>query len=186
MPQRKRNNPDDGFFQNNAIFFQAFQGKITPSSRIKQTNFSHNKVAIIGTDQFTVTHLEQICLQAKSVRVFQIVPNFILPKTQKGIQRVVAHPLIIKNRKLFNNRIKTVLALRYLDSQIKDPWLKRQLTPNAAVSEKVFFKSDTYLTALQRDNCKLVTWPIIKITTNGIYSMDGENYFADVIITTFK
>ena len=164
--------------------FEAFTGQILPSNQLKEFDFSHLNVAIIGTDQETVTHLEKICQQAKFVTVFQITPHFILPHSQIGIHRLITHPLIAKNRRLFNNRVKSILALRFLETQVNETWLKRLLTPNTARANKTFFKSDSYYTALQRANCKLQTWPIVKVTDTAIYSMDSTQRPVDIIIRT--
>ena len=181
----KKKDPLDGFFQNTPDFFQKFKGKIVSSEDIKQFDFSSLNVAIVGANQRTVTHLDQICSHAQSVKIFQITPHFILPHTEKGIHKLLSHPLIIKNRRLFNNRVKSLLAIRYLDSQLKDNWLKRQLMPNSASENKVFFKSDTYYAALQRENCKLITWPVVKITEQAVQSMEGIEHLVDIIITTY-
>lgn len=181
----KKKDPLDGFFQNTPDFFQKFKGKIVSSEDIKHFNFSNLNVAIVGANQKTVTHLEQICSHAKLVKIFQITPHFILPHTEKAIHKLLSHPLIIKNRRLFNNRVKSLLAIRYLESQLKDNWLKRQLMPNSASENKVFFKSDTYYAALQRENCKLITWPVVKITEQAVQSMEGIEHLVDVIITTY-
>lgn len=181
----KKKDPLDGFFQNTPDFFQKFKGKIISSEDIKHFDFSNLNVAIVGANQRTVTHLDQICSHAQSVKIFQITPHFILPHTEKGIHKLLSHPLIIKNRRLFNNRVKSLLAIRYLDSQLKDNWLKRQLMPNSASENKVFFKSDTYYAALQRENCKLITWPVVKITEQAVQSMEGIEHLVDIIITTY-
>ena len=178
-------NLTDVFFQNLPDFFSNFQGRIIASHDIKQFDFTNLNVAIIGANQLTVTHLQQILEHAKFIKVFQISPVFILPQHEKGIQKLISHPLIIKNRRLFNHRIKSMLAIRYLESQVQEQWLRRQLMPNSASKNKVFFKSDHYYTALQRDNCKLITWPIVKITENAIQSMEGIEHLVDVIITTY-
>ena len=171
-------------FQNAVQDFDAFTGQILLSNTIKAYDFSNLNVAIIGTDQETVTHLEKICQQAKFVTVFQITPHFILPHSQIGIHRLITHPLIAKNRRLFNNRVKSILALRFLETQVNETWLRRLLMPNTAQANKTFFKSDSYYSALQRSNCKLQTWPIIKVTQTAIYSMDGTQHPVDVIIRT--
>jgi len=181
----KKKNPLDGFFQNSIDFFQNFKGEIVAAEDIKRFDFSGLNVAVIGANQMTVTHLAQICNHAKLVKVFQITPHFLLPQTEKGIHKLLSHPLIIKNRRLFNNRIKALLAIRYLESQVQDNWLKRQLMPNSASEHKLFLKSDTYYSALQRENCKLITWPIVKITDQAIKSMDGTEHKVDVIISTY-
>lgn len=99
-----------------------------------------------------------------------------------GTNKLITHPLIIKNRRLFNNRVKSLLALRFLDTQVSETWLKRLLTPNMATAKKVFFKSDSYYAALQKSNCKLQTWPIVKVNHKSIHSMDGIEQPVDIII----
>ncbi len=185
MTQRKRS-LQEGFFQNFPEFFSKYKGEVIAAKDIKQVDLSDKKIAVIGTNQLSVTHLHQIVQNAQSVKVFQIKPHFILPHTEKMIHRIISHPLIIKNRRLFNQRVKTLMATRYLESQIQDNWLKRQLMPNAAISKKIFLKSDTYYDALQQQNCKLITWPIIKITENGVYSMEGIEHYVDMLVTTFE
>ncbi|MFC6053306.1 flavoprotein [Acinetobacter sp. Ac_877] len=172
-------------FQNLKEDYSEFQGKIISSDVITQHNFEHLNVAIIGTDQFIVMHLENICLAAKNIKVFQISPQYILPKTDKGLHRLISHPLLIKNRRLFSNRIKALLSLRFLESQVIDPWLRRLLTPNSANLPKNILKSDSYYAALQRENCSLNAWPIQKVSTSAIHSIDRLAYFPDIIITTF-
>ncbi len=46
-------------FQNAVQDFDAFTGQILLSNTIKENDFSNLNVAIIGTDQETVTHLEK-------------------------------------------------------------------------------------------------------------------------------
>ena len=77
----KKKNPLDGFFQNSPDFFQKFKGKIISSEDLKHFDFSNLNVAIVGANQMTVTHLDQICNHAKLVKIFQIAPHFILPHT---------------------------------------------------------------------------------------------------------
>ena len=132
-----------------------------------------------------MAQLDRICQQATSVQVFQIAPHFVLPSTERGIHRLISHPLVFKNRRLFNNRVKNILALRFLDAQVKDTWLKRQLTPNIADTHQRYFKSDHYYSALQRENCHLITWPIVKVCAHSVHSIDGQEHPIDTIITTF-
>lgn len=175
----------EGFFQNTPEYFTRFKGKTIASDDIKTTDFKGLKVAVIGANQATVTQLNQILDQAEFVKVFQISPAFILPQTEKETQKLISHPLITKNRRLFNTRVKSLLALRYLESQVQEKWLSRQLMPNSANKNKVFLKSDTYYAALQRGNIKLFTWPVVKITEHAIQSMEGSEHLVDVIITTY-
>ncbi|MCO8067961.1 flavoprotein [Acinetobacter schindleri] len=175
-----------GIFQNNPEHFKSFNGTKVDSAALKDMDFQDLNVAVIGLDQFSVSHLDRICQQAASVKVFQIEPQFVMPSTSRTLQRVLNHPLISKNKNLISNRIKGLLSLRFLEQQVKNPWLRRQLMPNLATSNRHYFKSDSFYIALQRENCQLITWPILKISDHAIHCIHGENYPVDVIIQTFK
>ena len=159
-----------------------FKGIKIDSTAIKKVNYAAKKVVIIGTNQSIVSQLDHITNQAQSVKVFQIEPYFVLPSSERGIQRVVNHPLISKNRRLFNQRIKSLIALRFLEMQVNNHWLKRQLMPNLAQQVKIFLRSDTFYSALQKANCELITWPIIRIFEHYIQSINGDTHDADIII----
>ena len=174
-----------GIFENRPEHFQHFSGIQVPSSQLAELDYTGKDIAIVGTDQFTVRHLDKISQQARSVKVFQINPQFVLPGTERGLQRLLNHPLIIKNRRLFNNRIKSILSLRYLENQVQNVWLRRQLMPNLAAARKVYLKSDHYYAALQRENCQLITWPILKISENTIHCINSEQHPVDIIIHTY-
>ncbi|MFQ1044362.1 flavoprotein [Acinetobacter variabilis] len=175
-----------GIFENRPENFQHFTGIKMPSSQLAELDCAGKDIAIIGTDQFTVSQLNKISQQARSVKVFQINPQFVLPGTERGLHRLLNHPLIIKNRHLFNNRIKSILSLRYLENQVQNLWLRRQLMPNLAAASKVYLKSDHYYAALQRENCQLITWPIAKISENSIHCINGDEYQVELIVHTFQ
>jgi hypothetical protein len=174
-----------GIFENHPENFQQFTGVKVPSLALLDQDFSNQDIAIIGTDQFTVSQLDKITRQARSVKVFQIKPAFVLPRTDRILQRLIHHPLISKNRRLFNNRVKSLLSLRFLENEVQNVWLKRQLMPNLAKYQKKYLKSDHYYAALQRENCQLITWPILKITGNTITCINGDQYQVDLIVHTF-
>lgn len=176
-----------GLFRNEAAYFQHFAGDLIASNQIELEKLQGKRIAIIGTDQHIVSQLHQICAIAESVQVFQITqPQWVLPKTPNIVQSLIHHPLVIKNRRLFSQRIKSLIALRFLDREILNPWLKRQLTPNQANLKKDFLKSDHYYQALQATNCQLNTWPIKTIHQLQIDDLQGKTYFTDQIITTYK
>ncbi|MCO8044175.1 flavoprotein [Acinetobacter bohemicus] len=174
-----------GIFENRAECFQQFTGVQLASSKLAEFDCAGKHIAIIGTDQFTVSQLDRLTQQAQSVKVFQISPQFILPCSTRSLQRMFHHPLISKNRRLFNNRVKSILSLRYLENQVANVWLRRQLMPNLATPPKVYLKSDDYYVALQRENCQLITWPILKIAGNVLYCINGDQHQVEVIVHTY-
>lgn len=182
MVNFKQDAPSSSHFKNVAEDFRAFQGTVVQSKDMKAFDFTDKNIAILSIDHHSAVLLPNVCDQATQVAVFQIHPHFVLPKTDRFMQKLIQHPLVIKNRRLFNNRIKSLLALRFLEDQVKDTWLKHLLMPNTAIQNKVFLKADHYYSSLQRANCTLVTWPIVKIHPQGIQAINGHIYMCDVIV----
>ena len=114
-----KQDPHAGIFENRPEHFQQFTGIKAPSSELLELDYADKDIAIIGTDQFTVSQLDKISQHARSVKVFQINPAFVLPGSDRILQRIINHPLIGKNRRLFNNRIKSLLSLRFLENQVQ-------------------------------------------------------------------
>ncbi|ANF81915.1 hypothetical protein A3K93_06740 [Acinetobacter sp. NCu2D-2] len=164
------------------VNFDAFKGTAIPSQQIKDVDFGNKNVLIIGINQMIVTHLNGIVQHASSVKVFQNRPAFIIPNSETKIANLIYHPLIRKNRRLFSQRIKSLIAMRFLDIEVQDQWLKSQLTPNLAHVKKMFLKSDKYYLALQKPNCQLITWPIIDVFSESIQTVNQENHAGDLII----
>ena len=65
---------------------------------------------------------------------------------------------------------------------MKDPWLRRQLTPDFTPGCKRMLISSDYYPALQRDNCKLIDWPIATLSPAGIRTSDGVEHHLDAIV----
>lgn len=171
--------------KNKSIFHEnihrIFKGKVIASKHIASCDFFNQKVAIIGTDQHTVSQLSFICQHSASVTVYQIKPEYILPKTEKTFQHLL-HPLLIKQQQKLTQRIKSLMSLHFLDIKVVNQWLKSQLQPNIASTPKTFLRSDDYYTALQENNCHLITWPIKEIGTNSIMTIDETCHPTDIII----
>jgi cation diffusion facilitator CzcD-associated flavoprotein CzcO len=79
-------------------------------------------------------------------------------------------------------RVVELVGKAQLRRQVKDPWLRRQLTPDFRAGCKRLLMTDDYYPALQRDNCKLITWPIARISEHGIRTAEGIEHQADCIV----
>ena len=161
---------------------QAFQGLIISTKDIKHYDLSNKRVAIIGTDQFSVRYLLALTETARQLYIFQTQPRLILPHNSRIASTLVPHPRIARNRPLFSQSVKRVLALRFLEREVNDLWLRRLLTANAAAAQLHFLKSDSYYQALQKANCQLITWPIAQINTDEIITLHEQRYEIDVLI----
>src|SRR5690606_18732806 len=107
-----------GIFENHPEHFQLFTGINIASSELMKLDYSNKDIAIIGTDQFTVTQLDKISQHAGSVKVFQINPAFVMSGSDRILHSIINHPLIAKKRRLLNTLIKSLLFLRFLETQV--------------------------------------------------------------------
>jgi cation diffusion facilitator CzcD-associated flavoprotein CzcO len=74
------------------------------------------------------------------------------------------------------------LALRYLEREISDPVLRRQLTPTYAWGCKRILYTDDYLPALRRANVELIASPVASFTDRAIRAADGTEREVDAVI----
>jgi len=74
------------------------------------------------------------------------------------------------------------IGLAHLRVSVKDPWLRRQLTPDFRAGCKRMLMSSDFYPALQRENCKLITWPIATISPIGLRTSDGVEHDLDCIV----
>ncbi len=80
------------------------------------------------------------------------------------------------------SRLVARLGKAHLRATVKDSWLRRQLTPDFTPGCKRMLISNDYYPALQRDNCKLIDWPIATISPAGIRTSDGVEHHLDAIV----
>ncbi|KXP07278.1 NAD(P)/FAD-dependent oxidoreductase [Tsukamurella tyrosinosolvens] len=167
-------------------------------------DFTGKKVAVVGTGASAVQIVPELVKTAASVKVFQRTPGWVLPRINtetgeftKGLYRSIpgaqqlARALwfwghesvalgVVWNTPL--TRVVEAVSKLHLRLQVRDPWLRRQLTPDFAAGCKRLLMTSDYYPALQRDNCKLVTWPIARIAPQGIRTVEGVEHRFDCIV----
>ena len=148
--------------------------------------------------------IPQLVKVAASVKVFQRTPAWVLPRADyrtpawnRTLFRSVPAAQSALRRALFwghesmafgliwNTPLTTLverIGRAHLHRQVKDPWLRRQLTPNFRIGCKRVLMSSDYYPALQRPNCKLVTWPIARIAPEGLRTAEGVEHQVDCIV----
>ncbi|GAA5171153.1 NAD(P)/FAD-dependent oxidoreductase [Pseudonocardia eucalypti] len=182
-----------------------YTGKIMHSARWDHDyDFTGKTVAVVGTGASAVQIIPELVKTAGKVKVFQRTPGWVLPRLD------FAHPSWAKS--LFRDRPETqaaargawfwgheavalglvwnslatglvqTAAKRHLRTQVKDRWLRRQLTPDFRAGCKRMLVSSDYYPALQADNCKLITWPIARLSADGIRTAEGIEHRADAIV----
>ncbi|MDQ2797613.1 MAG: NAD(P)/FAD-dependent oxidoreductase [Actinomycetota bacterium] len=162
------------------------------------------RVAVIGTGASGVQIIPELVKTAASVKVFQRTAGWVMPRvdvpTPKFAQalfaKVPATQQAARSALFFgheaaatglvwNTPVTTMIqriGALHLRRQVKDPWLRRQLTPDFRAGCKRMLMSSDYYPALQKPNCKLITWPIATISPNGIRTSDGIEHEFDCIV----
>ncbi|MBU9764288.1 NAD(P)/FAD-dependent oxidoreductase [Mycobacterium sp. TNTM28] len=167
-------------------------------------DFGGKRVAVVGTGASGVQIVPELVKTAKSVKVFQRTPGWVLPRansaTSGRLKRLYRALPVTQNlmRSAWYwghesvalgvvwdspvTRVVEAISIANLRRQVKDPWLRRQLTPDFAAGCKRLLMSSDYYPALQADNCKLVTWPIARLSPNGIRTVEGIEHQFDCIV----
>jgi cation diffusion facilitator CzcD-associated flavoprotein CzcO len=175
-------------------------------------DLTDKRVAIIGTGASAVQVIPEIAPIASQLTVFQRTPIWCFPKLDvplpawarwamripggKVVQRLLSQALVELTFPIpaqyftvfpLAKRMQSA-GLAYLRQQVHDPTVREQLTPRYAVGCKRPGFHNTYLAAFNRDNVRLVTEPIDKITPAAVATTDGVNHEVDVLVlaTGFK
>jgi cation diffusion facilitator CzcD-associated flavoprotein CzcO len=171
-------------------------------------DFNGKTAAVIGTGASAVQFVPVIAQQVKQLHVFQRSPGWCIPKFDKpfaGWQRKLLDrlPFIhdLDRWRIFwlieflasamiDSRIFKRLAEFYLKTaarimlrwQVKDPELRKKLTPDFPVGCKRTLLSTEWLPALARPNVEVVTEGIREITPTGVVTTDGRERKVDAIV----
>lgn len=174
----------------------------------KQVGINGKRVAVVGSGAAVAQVLPPIADKARKVTVFQHDPTWVLPYPPVpdldripgpvgGLLRIVrdvggllplpnpigvltepAAPEAVALRRLPFAITRRVASVN-LRLQVRDSWTRRSLTPETPTG---ITRHNRYYQALHRPNCRLVTWPIARLSPHGIRTVDGIEHRVDCII----
>lgn len=167
-------------------------------------DMASKRVAVVGTGASAVQIIPELVKTAAKVTVFQRTAGWVLPRLDFGhpgwlrkIFRAVPGTEQVARQAwywgheaaatgmVWDTPVTTAiqwLSTANLRRQVRDPWTRRQLTPDFRAGCKRMLMTSSYYPALERDNCKLITWPIATISPNGIRTADGIEHEVDCIV----
>jgi cation diffusion facilitator CzcD-associated flavoprotein CzcO len=167
-------------------------------------DFTGKRVAVIGTGASAVQIVPELVQRAGFVKVFQRTPGWVIPRLDIAtpaaartlFAKVPAAQRLARGALFWGHEASATalvwdspltslvarLGKAHLRRQVKDPWLRRQLTPDFTPGCKRMLISSDYYPALQRDNCKLIDWPIATMSPVGIRTSDGIEHHLDAVV----
>jgi cation diffusion facilitator CzcD-associated flavoprotein CzcO len=188
---------------------EKFAGTVVHTARWPEDlDLTGKRVAIIGTGASAVQVIPEIAPVVEHLTVFQRTPIWCLPKPDRPMPRAVR---TLMQRVPFGDLAARLASQAYVEAtfplalhfgkvlpfpawgarigkahlrrQVKDPVVRKKLTPKYAVGCKRPSFHNTYLLTFNRDNVFLETTPIERITATGIRTTAGDLHKADVLIT---
>jgi cation diffusion facilitator CzcD-associated flavoprotein CzcO len=184
---------------------ELFKGLLWHSARWRHdVNLSGLRVGVIGNAASAVQFIPEIAKVVGHLTVFQRSANWMIPKvepeTSDWVKKINGRfPFLMKLTRLriwlmgglmfflmgdnaFAKKMGTANSLSHLKKQVKDPELRRKLTPDYPIGAKRILFSDNYYPALCRENVHLETAAIDQFTESSIITNDGVEHPLDVVI----
>ncbi|MEC3916873.1 flavin-containing monooxygenase [Nocardia sp. CDC160] len=181
-----------------------FGGTVMHSARWQhEVELTGKRVGVIGTGSTGTQLVSALAGKVPEVVLFQRTPQWILPTVNrsyspisKALYRAVPALGVVPywfNRAAFAvfsqglvhpGRVRRFIQWvveRNLRS-VKDPELRRKLTPNYQAMCKRLVVSDRFYTAVQRPDVRLVTEGIDKIEKRGVVTSDGTLHELDILV----
>ncbi|MEC3952831.1 NAD(P)/FAD-dependent oxidoreductase [Nocardia sp. CDC153] len=162
------------------------------------------RVAVIGTGASAVQFVPEIQPQVDRLLLFQRSAPWIVPRLDRpiiGLERMLLRriPLVQKAIRcgwyaaiegfglisLVDKRFRhpyEALGRLQLRRQVRDPRLRRTLTPDYIIGCKRAIFSDAYLPALDQPNVDVLTEAIAEVRPHSIVLRDGTEHAVDTII----
>ncbi len=182
---------------------ETFKGEVFHSSRWNHDiDLTDKKVAVIGTGASAIQFIPEIQSIVKELLAFQRTPQWILPKPDIKVNKLVQgifklpftlnlfrkilylgmevfglgfrHPKLLKRMQ--------GIAKWHINRHIKDEALKEKITPDYTMGCKRVLLSNHYYAALAQDNVDVIASGVDKIEGNTLIASNGEQRDVDVII----
>ncbi|KDN17654.1 flavin-containing monooxygenase [Amycolatopsis rifamycinica] len=188
-----------------------FRGQTWHSARWNhEYDLRGKRVAVVGTGASAVQFVPKIAPDVAELTLFQRTPPWIMPKPDHampswartlfkrvpGTQRAYRNALywLLEARAIgFNGhpaimKAGELIAKRNIAKGIKDPTLRRKVTPDYTMGCKRVLISNDYYPALARPNVDVVTDGVKEVKAHSIVDSAGVEHEVDAIIygTGFK
>ena len=183
---------------------ETFTGEMFHSAKWNHDyDLTGKRIAVIGTGASAIQFVPQIQPKAKELYVFQRTAPWVLPKPDMNLNDwgksiIAKYPAIqqtwrnsvAQSLNAINFGLRNPIALKPLNVigkqllklQVKDPVLRKNVTPGFTVGCKRILFANNYYPALQTANTHLIPHGLVKVEGNTVVAANGERHEVDVII----
>lgn len=184
---------------------EGFRGKVFHTARWDHDyDLRGKRVAVIGTGASAIQVVPAIQPEVESLTLFQRTPAWVMPRADRRITRFehALHGRIPATRYLRRQLLWGIrelqvsafakhpnvlglvekLASAHMKRAVKDPLLRRKLTPDYRIGCKRILLSNNYYPALVRPNVDLVASGLKEIRGNTLVASDGTEAEVDAVI----
>ena len=183
---------------------ESFAGPILHSARWdNDLDLFRKRVAVVGTGASAIQIVPAIQTIVEQLTLFQRSAPWVVPRRDRGFGKrtsrlLTRQPGLLRAIRtgLYHVREASGLLFRYpllarllenvarlhLRRQVRDPDLRRVLTPRYRFGCKRILLSDDYYPALVRQNVTVVDGPAVTISPAGVAGPDGIVHAADVLV----
>ena len=183
----------------------SFKGAAFHSARWDHAvDLTGKNVAVIGNGASAIQFVPEIAPKVGRLTIYQRTPNWCVPKadrpfTEREKKLFRAFPWLVRAQRWltwimlernylaftqgsFFGKLFEKASKKELEAHIKDPELRRKLTPDYPAGCKRILLTNDWYPALARPNVDVETSHIARITDNAVVTEDGVSHPADVII----
>lgn len=167
-------------------------------------DYKGKKVAVVGTGASAIQVVPSIAADVEHLTLLQRTPAWVTPRPDREVKewehkmfkalpftQNIARTLVywqLEVRAFAFTKYPGILdrigklVLRHMYKSIKDPELRKKLTPNYTMGCKRVLVSNDYYPALARPNVEVLTGGLKAVTETGIVNADGTERDVDAII----
>ncbi len=182
----------------------SFKGRVFHSAEWDHSfSLSGKRVASIGTGGSAIQYVPEVAKIADQLFVYQRTAAWVMPRNERSYSSI--EKWVFRNvspvRKLYRSMLYwfnesrllpmlnpkiaagvSKLAKLHIKKSVKDPALRKKLTPNYTIGCKRILISNQYYPAFNRSNVDLITEGIQSVGENHITTIDGQKREVDAII----
>jgi cation diffusion facilitator CzcD-associated flavoprotein CzcO len=167
-------------------------------------DISNKRVAVIGTGASAIQIVPAIADKVAHLDLYQRTAPWIIPKHDKPISERThklfrMFPFLQKLQRAqfyFINELTVImlvtkpslakhlekLVLKFIGYKVRDPELRKKVTPDFTIGCKRILLSNNYYPALSKPNVEVVTDSIVRVEKDAIVTANNERRQVDAII----